>query len=50
MSIGCMSDVVYRFVNAAADDEALAVDTQCVKGIPRPTVIVPITAPSGPSR
>jgi pimeloyl-ACP methyl ester carboxylesterase len=36
MGLGCMRDVLYRFVDAASDDEALAVDVACVKGIPRP--------------
>jgi pimeloyl-ACP methyl ester carboxylesterase len=36
MAIGCMRDVLYRFVDAASDDEALKVDTVCAKGIPRP--------------
>jgi pimeloyl-ACP methyl ester carboxylesterase len=36
MALGCMRDVLYRFVDAASDDEALAVDAGCVTGIPRP--------------
>jgi pimeloyl-ACP methyl ester carboxylesterase len=36
MAIGCMRDVLYRFVDAADDDEALNLDTACVAGIPRP--------------
>jgi len=35
-AIGCMRDVMYRFIEAAGDDEALAVDAGCVKAIPRP--------------
>ncbi len=36
MAIGCMRDVLFRFVDAATDEEALAVDASCVTGIPRP--------------
>jgi pimeloyl-ACP methyl ester carboxylesterase len=36
MGIGCMRDVLYRFVDAASDDEALKVDAECVVAIPRP--------------
>jgi pimeloyl-ACP methyl ester carboxylesterase len=36
MGIGCMRDVLYRFVDAASDDEALKVDASCVTAIPRP--------------
>jgi pimeloyl-ACP methyl ester carboxylesterase len=36
MAIGCMRDVLYRFVDAEDDDEALKVDAACVRSIPRP--------------
>ena len=36
MAIGCMRDVLYRFVDADSDEAALEVDTACVTGIPRP--------------
>ena len=36
MALGCMRDVLYRFVDAVSDDEALAVDATCATGIPRP--------------
>jgi pimeloyl-ACP methyl ester carboxylesterase len=42
MSLGCMRDVIYRFVDAADDKDALAVDAACVKSIPRPPAFVPI--------
>src|SRR5439155_21646432 len=35
MSIGCMRDVMFRFIDAADDAAALAVDAACVKSIPR---------------
>ncbi len=36
MALGCMRDVLYRFVEAASDDEALQTDAACATGIPRP--------------
>jgi hypothetical protein len=36
MALGCMRDVLFRFVDAAGDDDALRVDAACVTGIPRP--------------
>jgi pimeloyl-ACP methyl ester carboxylesterase len=42
MGIGCMRDVLYRFVDAAADDEALKVDAACVTAIPRPPMFAPM--------
>lgn len=42
MGIGCMRDVLYRFIDAEGDDEALAVDTACVQDIPRPPAFQPV--------
>lgn len=39
--IGCMRDVLYRFVAAESDADALAVDANCVVSIPRPTPFQP---------
>jgi pimeloyl-ACP methyl ester carboxylesterase len=36
MTIGCVRDVVYRFIDAATDAEALAVDAACASRVPRP--------------
>jgi len=41
MSIGCMSDVVYRFIDAPDDATALAVDAGCAAHVPRPLVFDP---------
>jgi hypothetical protein len=41
MGIGCMRDVLYRFVDAASDDEALKVDASCITSIPRPPMFAP---------
>ena len=44
MGLGCMRDVLYRFVDAAGDDEALQVDASCVASIPRPPMFAPMFA------
>jgi fermentation-respiration switch protein FrsA (DUF1100 family) len=44
LGIGCMRDVVYRFIDAASDREALAVDAGCVANVPRPPTFRPIGA------
>jgi pimeloyl-ACP methyl ester carboxylesterase len=36
MSLPCMRDVLFRFIDAADDAAALAVETQCASGVPRP--------------
>jgi pimeloyl-ACP methyl ester carboxylesterase len=46
MAIGCMRDALFRFVDAATDDEALKVDADCAKSIPRPPAFVPVQAPA----
>ena len=50
MSIGCMRDVLFRFIDAADDAEALKVDTSCVEGIPRPPAFLPVQAPKEAAR
>ena len=41
MGLPCMRDVVFRFVDAADDVQALQVDAGCARQIPRPPVFVP---------
>ena len=36
MALGCMRDVLFRFVDAPSDDDALKVETGCAAAIPRP--------------
>jgi pimeloyl-ACP methyl ester carboxylesterase len=50
MSLGCMRDVIYRFVDAADAKDALAVDATCVKSIPRPPAFVPVDVAAGASK
>ena len=40
-AIACMRDAVFRFVNAASEAEALAVDTSCAAKVPRPPAFAP---------
>ena len=49
LAIGCAPDLIYRFIDAADDAAASAVDAGCVKGIPRPGAFRPIdlTAANG---
>ena len=47
MSLPCMRDVVYRFIDADTDAEALQVDTTCADRVPRPPAFLPMRAASG---
>ncbi len=42
LGIGCMRDVLYRFIAAADDASALAVDANCAAAIPRPPHFQPV--------
>lgn len=44
MGIGCMRDVVLRFVAADTEADALKEDGACARAIPRPPVAVPLAA------
>jgi pimeloyl-ACP methyl ester carboxylesterase len=46
LGIGCMRDVLFRFIDAADDADAQKVDAACVTTIPRP----PMFAPPGAQR
>lgn len=43
MTLGCMRDVLFRFIDSAQDADALAVETQCAARIPRPPAFLPPT-------
>jgi pimeloyl-ACP methyl ester carboxylesterase len=45
LAIGCVRDVVYRFIAAIDDKDVALVDAGCVKDIPRPVVFQPIALP-----
>jgi pimeloyl-ACP methyl ester carboxylesterase len=42
MAIGCVPGVVYRFIDAVDDTDAVRIDAGCVKAIPRPTAYLPM--------
>ena len=44
MAVGCMRDVIFRFVDAAADADALAIDAGCAANVPRPPAFVSLRA------
>ncbi len=50
MALNCMRDVLYRFVDAASDDEALKVDATCVGSVPRPPMFTLPEAGAGAAR
>ncbi len=50
MSIGCARDLLFRFIDAASDAEALRIDVDCVTRIPRPGAFVPVAAAQGRAR
>jgi len=46
--LGCLADVVHRFIDAADDADALGVDATCAASIPRPPAFEPMAAASAP--
>ena len=42
MNVGCMRDVIYKFIDSEADDAALKVDTTCANAVPRPPAFEPL--------
>ena len=44
LGIGCVRDVVFRFIDASEDREALALDAACAATVPRPPAFRPVTA------
>ena len=47
LGIGCVRDVVFRFIDASADRDALAVDAGCAAAVPRPPAFRPVGRPQG---
>jgi len=41
MAIGCAGDLVFQFVDAVDEQQALAIDAACLADIPRPPAFVP---------
>jgi hypothetical protein len=44
LGIGCVRDVVFRFIDASEDRDALGVDAGCAANVPRPPGFRPVTA------
>ncbi|MDC8786555.1 alpha/beta hydrolase [Roseateles koreensis] len=44
MALGCMREVIYRFIDTPDDSTALPQDASCASKIPHPTVFVPVQA------
>jgi pimeloyl-ACP methyl ester carboxylesterase len=42
MALACMRDVIFKFIDAATDEEALKVDANCAAALPRPGAFVPL--------
>ncbi len=47
MSLPCMRDVIYRFIDAVDDAQARAVDAGCAANVPRPPAFRPVAAGPG---
>jgi fermentation-respiration switch protein FrsA (DUF1100 family) len=46
LGLGCMRDVVFRFVDAESADDALATDASCAAQVPRPLAFRPASSSS----
>lgn len=44
LGVGCARDLLFRFIDAADDQAASALDARCVQAIPRPGVFIPVSA------
>jgi fermentation-respiration switch protein FrsA (DUF1100 family) len=49
MSLGCLRDVLFRFIDAPDDDGALKVDADCARALPRPPAFAPFSAAAAAS-
>jgi pimeloyl-ACP methyl ester carboxylesterase len=49
LSLPCMRDVVFRFIDADRDDLALKVDRSCADRVPRPAAFLPPAAVAHPA-
>ena len=47
MGLACMRDVLFRFIDADTDEQALGVDAGCALAIPRPPAFMPFMPPPG---
>ncbi len=49
MGVGCMRELVFRFIDAKQDSAALPQDASCAANIPRPPVFLPVQAAALPA-
>ena len=49
MGMGCMREVVYRFIDVPDDKNITALDASCATGVPRPPVFRPISPAAAPA-
>jgi alpha-beta hydrolase superfamily lysophospholipase len=47
LALGCMRDVLFRFIDEVDDAAALQVDASCAKAMPRASVFVPVARAQG---
>ncbi len=48
MAIACVRDALFKFFDAANDDDALKVEADCARAIPRPPTFIPLRASPQP--
>ncbi len=48
MALPCLRDVLFRFIDAPTDTEALKVDADCARQLPRPPAFVPLQTEAAP--
>lgn len=48
MGLGCMPELMQRFIDATDDGQALSLDMKCVQAIPRPPVFRPVSTEGAP--
>lgn len=49
MSVACIRDAVFRFIDADTETEAQTVDADCAQAVPRPLAFQPVRAPVAPA-
>jgi pimeloyl-ACP methyl ester carboxylesterase len=50
LALGCMPELLTRFIDNADDAAALALDMRCVQGVPRPPAFQPLGAAMGAAK
>jgi pimeloyl-ACP methyl ester carboxylesterase len=50
LALACLRDAAFRFIDAETDVQALQVDADCARDIPRPPAFAPLAAAAEPAR